>query len=118
MEETARLEAELDARHSRARVEEREAQIVVQRTIDIITRGALNDPKAKDSYFFTLSNGTIERIQVNEWQTMQLAAGQLAIACLDLENESRFVLISLENAEKVMKFHPHAIVCWHRPGRS
>ncbi|MES2744150.1 MAG: DUF2058 family protein [Bdellovibrionota bacterium] len=114
-EEKARLEMELDEKHAEEKTKARDAQLVVQRTIDIITRGALNDPKAKDSYFFSMPNGQIAKIQVNEWQTMQLAAGHLAIAFL--EGETQFVLISVENAQKVMQYHPHAIVCLHRPGK-
>lgn len=77
----------------------------------IILRGEIKDSSARGTYYFTLSNGQIESIAVNEIQAMHLASGELAVAFL--ENEQRYVILSRKNAEKAMLHDPSCIVCFH-----
>lgn len=114
-EQIAKKTAEIEAAEAEKRAKEKDRFVAEQMTIDIIKRGAMNDPLAKDSYYFTMPDGQIAKMLVNEWQTMQLAAGVLAIAYLEVE--SRFVIISQANAEKVEFYDPRAIVCFHKTKR-
>lgn len=91
---------------------EKEEKVVRQHGLDIITRGSLNDPKAKGTYYFKVSSEHIESVAVNELQAMQLAAGQLAIAYLPADESYR--ILSEDNAAKLMRYFPEWIVCYHK----
>lgn len=114
------LKAELSAIEERRREQlelaeakrKKDEELIDTQMADIITRGELKDPTAKGSYYFTLADGQIESITVNEIRSLQLAAGECAIAFLPSEN--RYVLISSKNAEKIINHRPKLVACYHK----
>lgn len=90
----------------------RDEEVTLNHALTLIRKGELNDTKADGSYYFSLPDGQIDKLNINELQKMQLAAGQLAIAVL--ESEKRYVIVSEDTAEKILKLHPEFIVCFHK----
>ncbi len=71
----ARREEEHQKEWEKVQSQEREAKFQVEHLQDYLQRSEIRPTSAKQSYYFSKADGSIESISVNEIQAMHLATG-------------------------------------------